>query len=44
MHHAARLRGEGLGAKAIRAALEELSERFTEPTGRRGEIAGSSTG
>ena len=40
MHHAARLRGEGLGAKAIRAALEELQERFTEPTGRRGEIGG----
>jgi hypothetical protein len=38
MHHAAHLRGEGLGAKAIRAALEELQERFTEPTGRRGEI------
>lgn len=40
MHHAARLRGEGLGAKAIRAALEELAERFTVTTGRRGEIDG----
>lgn len=40
MHHARRLRGEGLGAKAIRAALEELSERFVEPTGRAGEISG----
>ena len=40
MHHAARLRGEGLGAKAIRAALEELQGRFAEPTGRHGEIAG----
>ncbi len=40
MHHASRLRGEGLGAKAIRAALEDLQERFTEPTGRRGEIDG----
>ena len=40
MHHAARLRGEGLGAKAIRAALEELSERFVEPTGRSGELDG----
>jgi replicative DNA helicase len=40
MHRAAHLRGEGLGAKAIRAALEELQDRFTEPTGRRGEIGG----
>jgi AAA domain len=40
MHHAAHLRGEGLGAKAIRAALEELQERFTEPTGRRDELDG----
>lgn len=40
MHHAARLRGEGLGAKAIRAALEELAERFTVQTGRAGEIGG----
>jgi hypothetical protein len=40
VHHAARLRGVGLGAKAIRTALEELQERFTEPTGRRGEIDG----
>lgn len=38
MHHASKLRGDGLGAKAITAALEELQSRFVEPTGRPGEI------
>jgi hypothetical protein len=38
LHHAGKLRAEGLGAKAITAALEELAERFTEPLERGQEL------
>jgi Protein of unknown function (DUF3987) len=34
------LRGEGLGRKAIEAALEELAERFVEPLEHRHELRG----
>jgi hypothetical protein len=37
-HLAGRLRGEGLGRKAIEAALEELADRFAEPLENRREL------